>query len=160
MTVLPRKKEFDASLEDTDDGKQSHVVAWAEMKRLSDESMRLVGMLDGFNRYRFHRDPELIVAWASAKHVLAAPQPKETDDHPHGIGREVGSIAEHVRRETQPLVHRWPFRFRYLTDAPNVRAVCRPPIGRSSDPAERRSSFARRAIVSSIFTAASWKKSS
>jgi hypothetical protein len=32
----------------------------------------------GFNRYRFHLDPELIVAWKSAKHVVAGPQPKET----------------------------------------------------------------------------------
>jgi hypothetical protein len=72
-------KEFDASLQETDDGKQSHVAARAEMKALSDEIMRLVGMLDGFNRYRFHRDPELIVAWESAKHVVTGPQPKETE---------------------------------------------------------------------------------
>jgi hypothetical protein len=72
-------KEFDASLQETDDGKQSHVAARAEMKTLSDEIMRLVGMLDGFNRNRFHRDPELIVAWESAKHVVTGPQSKESD---------------------------------------------------------------------------------
>jgi hypothetical protein len=72
-------KEFDASLQETDDGKQSHVAARAEMKTLSDEIMRLVGMLDGFNRYRFHLDPELIVSWESAKHVVTGPQPKETE---------------------------------------------------------------------------------
>lgn len=70
-------KEFDASLQDTNEGRQSHVAARAEMKTLSDEVMRLVGMLDGFNRYRFHHDPELIVAWQSAKHVVTGPQPKE-----------------------------------------------------------------------------------
>jgi hypothetical protein len=69
-------KEFDASLEETDGGKQSHVVARAEMKTLSDEISRLVGILDGFNRYRFHREPELIVAWESAKHVVSGPQVK------------------------------------------------------------------------------------
>src|SRR5262249_48614535 len=72
-------KEFDASLRDTDDGKQSHVAARAEMKELGDEIMRLVGMLDGFNRNRFHRNPELIVAWQSAKHVVSGPQPKEPE---------------------------------------------------------------------------------
>lgn len=72
-------KEFDASLQETDDGKQSHVAARAEMKTLSDEIMRLVGMLDGFNRYRFHHDPELIVAWESAKHVVSGAQAKETE---------------------------------------------------------------------------------
>jgi hypothetical protein len=69
-------KEFDASLAETDDGKQSHVAARAEMKALGDEIMRLVGMLDGFNRYRFHRDPELIVAWESAKRIVSGPTPK------------------------------------------------------------------------------------
>lgn len=29
------------------------------------------------NRYRFHLDPELIVAWESAKQVVTGPQPKE-----------------------------------------------------------------------------------
>ena len=72
-------KEFDASLQDTNQGRQNHVAARAEMKALSDDLMRLVGMLDGFNRYRFHRDRELIVAWESAKHVVTGPQPKESE---------------------------------------------------------------------------------
>lgn len=72
-------KEFDASLQQTDDGKQSHVSARAEMKTLCGEIMRLVGMLDGFNRNRFHHDPELIVAWKSAKHIVRGPQPKEAE---------------------------------------------------------------------------------
>jgi len=36
--------------------------------------MRLVGMLDGINRYRFERDPQLLVAWKTAKHVVSGPQ--------------------------------------------------------------------------------------
>jgi hypothetical protein len=72
-------KEFDASLQDTTQGKQSHVAARAEMKTLSDDVMRLVGMLDGFNRYRFHHDEELIIAWESARHVVTGPEPKESE---------------------------------------------------------------------------------
>lgn len=68
--------EFDASLQETDHGKQTHVAARAEMKALSDEITRLVGILDGFNRHRFHHQPGLIVAWESARHIVAAPQPK------------------------------------------------------------------------------------
>jgi hypothetical protein len=75
-------KEFDASLQESDDGKQSHVAARAEMKALTDEIMRLVGILDGFNRYRFHHDPELIAAWESARHVVTGPQSKETGPLP------------------------------------------------------------------------------
>jgi hypothetical protein len=72
-------KEFDVSLQETHDSKQSHVAARAEMDTLSDEIVRLVGMLDGINRNRFHRDPELIVAWESAKHVVSGPQVKEAE---------------------------------------------------------------------------------
>ena len=55
------------------------MAARAEMKALSDDILRLVGILDGFNRYRFHHDRELIVAWESAKHVVTGPQPKESE---------------------------------------------------------------------------------
>jgi hypothetical protein len=72
-------KEFDASIQGTQEGKQSHVAARAAMKTLGDDIMRLVGMLDGFNRYRFHHDRELIVAWESAKHLATGPQPKESE---------------------------------------------------------------------------------
>jgi hypothetical protein len=68
-------KEFDASLAESD--KQTHVAARAEMKALGDEVVRIVGILDGFNRYRFHTDPELIAAWESAKHRVSGPQTKE-----------------------------------------------------------------------------------
>ncbi|MBA3585682.1 MAG: hypothetical protein H0W36_14400 [Gemmatimonadetes bacterium] len=76
------------SLRESDDGKQSHVAARAEMKTLGDEIMRLVGMLDGFNRYRFHQDSALIVAWESAKHLVGEPEPKEevsTNPVPSGL---------------------------------------------------------------------------
>jgi hypothetical protein len=48
--------EFDASVAETNGGKQDHVLARAELDDLSDEVMRLVGMLDGLNRYRSERD--------------------------------------------------------------------------------------------------------
>jgi hypothetical protein len=72
-------KDFDASNQENDGGKQSHVAARAEMEELTNEITRLVGILDGFNRYRFHREPELIVAWESAKHVVSGPQAKEAE---------------------------------------------------------------------------------
>ena len=66
--------QFDVSVAETSSGTLDHVVARAELDELSDEVMRLVGMLDGINRYRFERDPELLVAWKSAKHVVSGPQ--------------------------------------------------------------------------------------
>ena len=32
--------------------------------------MQLVGILDGINRYRFAREPQLLAAWDRAKHVV------------------------------------------------------------------------------------------
>jgi hypothetical protein len=68
---------FDSSLQESDDGKQAHVAARAAMRALGHEITRLVGILDGFNRHRFHHDPGLIVAWESAKHVVSGPQVKD-----------------------------------------------------------------------------------
>jgi hypothetical protein len=69
--------DFDASLEETTGGLHDHVLARAELDGLSDEIMLLVGMMDGINRYRFEREPELLVAWDMAKHVVAGPQTGE-----------------------------------------------------------------------------------
>jgi hypothetical protein len=66
--------EFDASVAETNGGKLDHVLARAELTTLTDEVMQLFGMLDGINRYRFDRDPQLLVGWKTAKHVVAGPQ--------------------------------------------------------------------------------------
>jgi hypothetical protein len=66
--------QFDASVAETSSGVLDHVTARAELEELSDEAMRLVGMLDGINRYRFEKDPQLLVAWKSAKNVVSGPQ--------------------------------------------------------------------------------------
>ena len=73
--------EFDASVAETNGGRQDHVLARAELDTLSDEVIRLVGMLDGLNRYRFERDRQLLVAWESARHVVTGPQ-AVTEENP------------------------------------------------------------------------------
>jgi hypothetical protein len=66
--------EFDASVAETNSGLQGHILARAELESLSEEIMLLVGMLDGINQYRFEKEPEVLVAWESAKHVVSGPQ--------------------------------------------------------------------------------------
>lgn len=66
--------EFDTSVAETTGGTQDHVLARAELDELSDEVTRLVGLLDGINRYRFEREPQQLIAWDSAKHVVVGPQ--------------------------------------------------------------------------------------
>ena len=78
--------EFDASVAETNEGLQDHVLARAEMDKLSAEVKQLVGMLDGLNRYRFDRDPQLLAAWESAKRVTSGPvtEKVENPDAPAG----------------------------------------------------------------------------
>lgn len=65
--------ELDASVVETVEGKQRHILARSELQTLSDEVMQLVGILDGINRYRFAREPQLLAAWDRAKHVVGTP---------------------------------------------------------------------------------------
>ena len=73
--------EFDASVAETNEGLQDHVLARAEMDKVSAEVMLLVGMLDGLNRYRFERDPQLLEAWESAKRVTGGSS-SEKEENP------------------------------------------------------------------------------
>jgi hypothetical protein len=66
--------EFDTSLTETIGGKQDHVLASRELEVVSEEVMLLVGLMDGINRYRFQKDPQLLAAWKSARHVVVGPQ--------------------------------------------------------------------------------------
>jgi hypothetical protein len=72
-------KEFDASVAETNSGKQDHVLAGAELRAVSEEVLQLVGMMDGINRYRFQHEPQLLVAWESARHVVTGPQPAKVE---------------------------------------------------------------------------------
>jgi hypothetical protein len=66
--------ELDASVDETVASKQRHILARRELRRLSDQVMQLVGILDGINRYRFAREPQLLAAWDLAKHVVGGSQ--------------------------------------------------------------------------------------
>lgn len=58
------------------------------------EVFNLVGMLDGLNRYRYRRNPELLAEWELATHVRAAPRR-------HWLGQRAGCV--HVRAHVPNL---------------------------------------------------------
>jgi hypothetical protein len=72
--------EFDASVEETNGGLQDHVLAGAELRKVSDEVLQLVSMMDGINRYRFEKEPQLQAAWETAKHVRTGPQAEKVEN--------------------------------------------------------------------------------
>jgi hypothetical protein len=65
--------QFAATITATNDSREAHINARAELERVSEEVMQLVEMLDGINRYRFRDDPHRMVAWEAAKHVVTGP---------------------------------------------------------------------------------------
>jgi hypothetical protein len=87
--------EFDASVAETNGGLNNHVLAGAELRRVSDEITQLVAMMDGVNRYRFEREPQLLVAWESAKHVVTGPlTAEEKKSEPPGVPVEPAQPGE------------------------------------------------------------------
>ncbi len=92
--------ELDASVVETVEGKQRHILARSELRALSDEVMQLVGVLDGVNRYRFAREPQLLAAWDWAKHVVGGSQvegPQTPPDVPSGPEVPTGPDAGEVQ---------------------------------------------------------------
>jgi hypothetical protein len=84
--------QFDASVTETNEGRQGHVGASAELEAVSDEVMFLVELLDGLNRYRFSGDAEQLAAWRSARRVVAGPR-TEPKEEPPAVEGEVKPAA-------------------------------------------------------------------
>jgi len=56
--------------------------------------LQLVEMMDGLNRYRFQKEPQLLVAWEAARHIVSGPQAaKEVPVMTPGEGGEVKPAA-------------------------------------------------------------------
>jgi hypothetical protein len=84
--------EFDGSVIESNQGRQAHVGARAELKAVSDEVMRLVALLDGLNRYRFSGNAELLAAWESARNVVSGPAAAEREPGPGGTPEAGGGV--------------------------------------------------------------------
>jgi hypothetical protein len=80
--LAPAVAEFEASVEESNEGRRGHVGARAELDAVSDEVMQLVEVLDGLNRYRYLGNPELLAEWESARHVVTGPQAGEKEEPP------------------------------------------------------------------------------
>jgi len=69
--------DFEASISVTNTSREDHIAARSALERGSEELLQLVDMMDGVNRYRFRKDPELLTAWNAAKHVVSGPVAKD-----------------------------------------------------------------------------------
>ena len=62
--------QFDAAMVAGAEARVTHVRASAEIRRLADEVVQGVRVLDGFNRLRFKDSPEVLAAWQSVSSVV------------------------------------------------------------------------------------------
>ena len=62
--------QFDQALEQGTDARRGHVGASAELDLIGDEIMHLVKVMDGFNRFRFADQGEVLAEWESASNVF------------------------------------------------------------------------------------------
>ena len=64
--------EFDTASEAARVARLEHIGARADLEAATAELMEQVKLLDGINRWRFGKDPKLLVEWNAAKHVAGA----------------------------------------------------------------------------------------
>jgi hypothetical protein len=61
--------EFEAASDAARAARLDHIGARADLEEVTAELMETVQMLDGVNRWRFGKDPKLLVEWNAAKHL-------------------------------------------------------------------------------------------
>lgn len=74
--------QLDAAIAHAQDGRRAHVGASADLATVADDIVQLVKVMDGLNRLRFARQPELLAAWISVSSVVAAPVRSEREASP------------------------------------------------------------------------------
>ena len=72
---------FDEEVQHGAEGRRVHIGARANLDVVSLEVLQIVKILDGYNRYRFIAQPDLLAAWTAARNVVRAGGPSggETD---------------------------------------------------------------------------------
>jgi hypothetical protein len=74
--------QFDAAMQDADDGRAAQKSATAMLDTLAAEALRLVRLLDARNQHRFKGNPELRSAWLDASTVLGLRQTQDPATDP------------------------------------------------------------------------------
>ncbi|MBK9067208.1 MAG: hypothetical protein IPL76_10045 [Gemmatimonadetes bacterium] len=71
---------FDQAMDATATARRQHVRAARALEEAGNELNQVVRVLDGFNRFRFAKEPDLLAAWRSAANVLGPSRPATPDE--------------------------------------------------------------------------------
>jgi|SRR3954469_23531532 len=66
-------EQLDQLVERGSEGRRVHIGASATLEAVANEAVRLVKILDGFNRIRFGVDPNLLAGWIAATNIIGPP---------------------------------------------------------------------------------------
>ena len=66
--------DFEAAGETARTARRDHIGARADLEVIATELVEQVKVLDGITRYRFGKDPEVMVEWKAARQLLGLPQ--------------------------------------------------------------------------------------
>jgi hypothetical protein len=66
---------FDAMVEQGSASRVAHVGASFELTDVAEETVQIVKVMNGLNRFRFARQGELLASWQAASNVVATPHP-------------------------------------------------------------------------------------
>jgi hypothetical protein len=62
--------QFDDVVQHGAEGRRVHIGARANLEVVADEVVQIVKILDGYNRYRFIAQPDLLAAWTAARNSV------------------------------------------------------------------------------------------
>ena len=76
-SLVQSLEEFDAVVEQGAESRWVHIGASAELDVIADEVVQIVKVIDGLNRFRFAKEPELLASWKAASNVIGPPRSAE-----------------------------------------------------------------------------------
>lgn len=87
--------QFETAVEAARTGRRDHIGARADLEVLAEEVVDQVRVLDGFNRFRFGKDPELMAEWQAVRGVPGRSRRNGPDGPPAdgGGSPQPGDIA-------------------------------------------------------------------
>jgi hypothetical protein len=89
--LTAKMSAYEEAVRQSVEGRRQHIGATADLQAVAEEIVRVVQVLDGFQRLRFARDPERLAAWVGASSIRATPHAAEP------VSPEPSSRPEPVR---------------------------------------------------------------
>ena len=83
-SLVESLQELDVVVEQGSEGRRVHIGASAELDVVADEVVQIVKAIDGWNRYRFAKEPDLLASWKAASNVIGPRSPEKTPPSTEG----------------------------------------------------------------------------